>query len=81
MILELLKNLSKVDSSLDLSMNYSSDGVYTFSVGDERVRMYSFSSTDVTECYNKIVEFMECLEDTDKFFDLIRRIEEEPLGV
>jgi hypothetical protein len=43
--------------------------------------MYSFSSTDVTESYNKIVEFMECLEDTDKFFDLVRRIEEEPLGV
>ena len=81
MILELLRNLSKVDSSLDLSMNYSSDGVYTFSVGDEKTRMYSFSSTNVTECYNKIVEFMECLEDTDKYLELVRQIEEEPLGV
>lgn len=81
MILGLLRNLSKVDNSLDLSMNYSSDGVYTFSVGNERTRMYSFSSTNVTECYNKIVEFMECLEDTDKYLDLVRKIEEEPLGV
>lgn len=81
MILELLRNLSKVDSSLDLSMNYSRDGVYTFSVGDEKTRMYSFSSTNVTECYNKIVEFMECLEDTDKYLELVRKIEEEPLGV
>lgn len=83
MILDLVRKLSLVDSNLSLEINCSKDGVYTFTVDamDGFGEMYSFSSTDVMECYSKILSFIDCLEDGDKFFALIKQIKEEPLEV
>ena len=83
MILDLARKLSKVDSSLSISINYSEDGVATFTIDamDGFGSMYSYSSTDTAECYKKMLEFIECLKDSDKFFNLLREIEKEPLEV
>ena len=82
MILDLVRKLSSVGDGYTLSINYSKDGVVTFSVESvDGTDWYSISSTDVMECYNKILGFIDCLEDSNKFFDLLKEIEEEPLGV
>ena len=82
MLLELAKKLNYIDNGLALSINADSDGRYTFGVysytlGD----LYTFTSTDVEECYKKIVEFSECLKNGDKFTKLIDSILNEPLEV
>ena len=81
MILELVRRLSEVDDSLSLSMNVSSDGVYSFAVDgmDMFGEIYCFSSTDVSECYSKISNFIDCLNDSEKFFSLVKEIESKSL--
>lgn len=81
MILDLVRKLSSVDSSLSLAINYSDDGVVTFTVRDDMLDLYSYSSTDSMECYSKVLHYIDCVQDSDKFIDLIRQIEFEPLGV
>ena len=84
MILDLVRKLSSIDSGFELTLNYSDDGVYSFTVESKKDgfgTIYSYSSTDSMECYNKIVDFINCLEDEDKFYNLLHQIEFEPLGV
>lgn len=79
MMLELAREMSKVDGDLSLRIGYS-DGSYSLSVyvsdlGD----IYSFTSTDVAECYKRIQDFIECLKDEERFFNLVREVETKPL--
>lgn len=82
MLLELAKKLNFIDNDLALSISVSKDGrftfgVYSYTLGD----LYSYSSTNVEECYKKVVEFAECLKDGGKFSKLINSILNEPLEV
>ena len=80
MILDLARKLNSIDSELSLSINASDDGVYTFGVYSNSIGdLYTYSSTDTAECYKKILEFSECLEDSDKFDSLIATILEVPM--
>lgn len=83
MFLELVKRLRDIDSNLSLSLNLSKDNVYTISIDGMEVGgyLYSFSSTDIKECYDKVDYFIQCLNDTDKFVKLMDDILENPLGV
>ena len=79
MLLELVREMSRVDGELSLRIGYS-DSIYSLSVyvsdlGD----IYSFSSTDIAECYKKVQDFIECLKDEERFFSLIKEVETQPL--
>ena len=82
MILDLARKLSSIDSDLSVSINVSNDGVYTIgvyasSIGD----LYTYSSTDTSECYKKVLDFIDCLTDSEKFDKLISEILEVPMEV
>ena len=68
MFIELVKKLRDIDDSLSLCLNMSKDNVYTISIDGMEMGgyIYSFSSTDIKECYNKIDYFIDCLDDNDK---------------
>lgn len=79
MLLELVREMSKVDGELSLRLGYN-EGLYSLSVyvsdlGD----IYSFSSTDIAECYKKVQDFIECLKDEERFYSLVETINNEPL--
>lgn len=81
MIEELLKRLSKVDNDVELRLSLSNNGVYTFSVYSNIIEddLYSYSSTSLLECGNKINKFIDCLEDDNKLKNLIDEILNTPL--
>lgn len=76
MFLELVKKLRDVDDNLSLSLNISKDNVWTISIDGMEYGgyLYSFSSTDIKECYDKVEYFIECLNDSDKFTALLEDI-------
>lgn len=81
MIFELAKKLEKIDGSL--SLNISTEGNITCIevVSDIIGTMYSFSSTDRLEVYTKVLNYIDCLKDYDKFESLLKEIMYEPLEV
>ena len=83
MFVELARKLKDADSNLRLSLHLSGDGVYTLSVDaiDMLGEYYSYSSTSLLECYNKVYDFVEALGDTDKFNKLIDDILNIPMEV
>lgn len=83
MFLELVKRLRDIDDSLSLSLNISQDNVWTISIDSMSTNgyMYSFSSTDIKECYDKVSNYIDCLDDNDKFIKLIEEIINIPLEV
>ena len=83
MLLELVKRLRDIDSNLSLAINLSEDGVYTFSIDSMNVGsyLYSYSSTDCIDCYNKILYFINALTDNEKFEKLFDDILSTPLEV
>lgn len=83
MFLELVKKLRDVDDNLTLSLNLSKDNVWTISIDGMEYGgyLYSFSSTDIKECYDKVEYFIECLNDVDKFTSLLEDIIENPFEV
>jgi hypothetical protein len=83
MFVELAKKLKDTDSIFKLSIYLSKDGVYTLSVDaiDFDGEYYSYSSTSILECYEKIWNFIEALGDTDKFNELINDILNIPMEV
>jgi len=79
MLLQLAECVSSLDSGLSLSIN-KTDSLYTFKVVSEDIGdMYSFSSTNSYECFDKIVKYIEAMSDADKFVSLIKEIETIPL--
>lgn len=83
MFLELVKKLRDVDDNLSLSLNLSKDNVWTISIDGMEFGgyLYSFSSTNIKECYDKVGYFIECLNDVDKFANLLEDIIENPFEV
>ena len=83
MFIELVKRLRDIDDSLSLCLNISKDNVYTISIDgmESGGYLYSYSSTDIKECYNKVDYFIDCLDDNDKLIKLIEEITNVPLEV
>lgn len=81
MIFELTKRLEEIDS--DLAIQVSTEGSITsIKVVSSIVgTLYSFSSTDRLEVYSKVLRYIDCLKDCEKFEELLREVMEEPLEV
>lgn len=83
MFLELARKLKDTDSNFKVSLHLSGDGVYTLSVDamDDIGEYYSYSSTSILECYEKVYNFVEALGDTEKFNKLLNDILNMPMEV
>ena len=81
MIFELTKKLEEIDGSLSLKVSTEGSITCIEVVSDCIGTMYSFSSTDRLEVYNKILNYIECLKDYDKFESLLKEVMDEPLEV
>ena len=82
MILDLARKLNSIDSDLSITISASNEGVYTFGVYSSFIGdLYTYSSTSASECYEKILNFIDCLEDSDKFDELVNEILEVPMEV
>jgi hypothetical protein len=81
MIFELTKKLEEVDSSLSLKVSTEGNITCIEVVNDIIGTMYSFSSTDRLEVYTKVLRYIDCLEDCEKFEELLKEVMEIPLEV
>ena len=81
MIFELTKKLEELDGSLSLKVSTEGSITCIEVVNDVIGPMYSFSSTDRLEVYTKVLRYIDCLKDCDKFEELLREVMKEPLGV
>lgn len=83
MFVELARKLKDADSNFKVSLHLSNEGVYTLSVDamDMLGEYYSYSSTSLLECYEKVWNFIEALGDTDKFNKLLNEILNIPMEV
>lgn len=79
MFVELSRKLSSVDDSLGIILNV--DGpIFTVGVYSSYTDViYSFSSTDLLEAYQKVDNFIDCLRSSEKFDNLMKDIEEVDL--
>ena len=79
MIIDLAKRCSKIDEDLSIIINVVdgmySLGVYAFGIGT----IYSYSSTDLTESYNRVNKFIDALSSNDKFDELMEEVLEKSL--
>jgi hypothetical protein len=81
MIFELTKKLEELDSSLSLKVSTEGNITCLEVVNDIIGTMYSFSSTDRLEVYTKVLRYIDCLEDCEKFEELLKEVMEIPLEV
>lgn len=83
MFVELARKLKDTDSNFKVSLHLSSEGVYSLSVDamDDIGEYYSYSSTSLLECYEKVWNFIEALGDTEKFNKLLHEIMNIPMEV
>lgn len=82
MLLDLARKFNSIDSDLSITISASDEGIYTFGVRSSSMGdLYTYSSTSASECYEKLLRFSECLEDSDKFDKLIAEIMEVPMEV
>lgn len=82
MLLDLARKLNSIDSDLSITISASNNGMVSFGVRSSSIGdLYSYSSTSTPECYEKILNFIDCLEDNDKFDELINEILEVPMEV
>lgn len=79
MIIDLAKRISDVDESLSVILNVT-DGIYTLGVYAEEIGiMYSYSSTNLNESYNRINKFTEALRSNEKMDELVEEMLEKSL--
>ena len=79
MFVELSKKLSNVDDSLGIVLNVRKN-IFTIGVYSSYTDViYSFSSTNLLEAYQKVDNFIDCLRSSEKFDNLMREIEEEAI--
>ena len=83
MIFELVRKIRDIDDNMAISINLSKDNVWTLSIDDMDIGgyLYSYSSTDLKEAIDKIDNFIDCLQDNDKFDELLKEILGEPFEV
>lgn len=81
MIFELTKLLEKIDNSL--SIKVSTEGSITCIEVESDIigSLYSFSSTNRLEVFDKVRNYIGCLEDCDRFEQLIKEVSTEFLEV
>ena len=79
MIIDLAKRVSDIDEDMSIVINVN-DGMYSLGVyANELGIMYSYSSTDLTESYNRINKFVDALTSNEKMDKLMDEVLEESL--
>lgn len=72
MITDLAFRANKVDEALSIFINVTED-MYTLGIyADDIGPLYSYSSTNLEECYSRVSKFIDCLtngEKMEKFMD------------
>ena len=81
MIIELSKRANEIDESLSIFINVS-DEIYTLGIyADEIGPMYSYSSTNLEECYSRVSKFIDCLTNNDKMDKFLQEVLEKDFEV
>ena len=76
MITDLAFRANKVDEGLSIVINVGED-MYTLGVyADELGTLYSYSSTNLEECYSRVSKFIDCLTNSDKMEKFIQEVTE-----
>lgn len=74
MITDLAFRANKVDEALSIIINVS-ENMYTLGVyADELGTMYSYSSTNLEECYSRVSKFIDCLTNGEKMEEFIGEV-------
>lgn len=80
MFVDLCKRANAIDDCLSIIMNVD-EGIYSLGVYAEGIgTIYSYSSTDLPETFEKVNRFIDCLTDKDKFKNLFNEVQEMSLG-
>ena len=80
MIDKFVERLSKLDN-FKVEVSYK-DSIYNFTIVNEDIgELYSYSSTNLLDLYNRVDKFITALEEPDsiKFFSLLSEIANEEL--
>lgn len=81
MITDLAFRANRIDEDLSIIINVSED-MYTLGVYAEGLgTMYSYSSTDLEECYSRVSKFIDCLTNGNKMDKFIKEVLEEDFEV
>lgn len=81
MITDLAFRANKVDEDLSIIINVDED-MYTLGVyADGLGTMYSYSSTNLEECYSRVSKFIDCLTSNDKMDKFLKEVLEEDFEV
>lgn len=79
MIIDLAKRCSNIDEDLSIIINVI-DGMYSLGVyANEIGTMYSYSSTDLSDAYNRVNKFIDALSSNEKFDKLVEEVLEKAL--
>lgn len=74
MITDLAFRANKVDEALSIIINVS-ENMYTLGVyADELGTMYSYSSTNLEECYSRVSKFIDCLTSNEKMEEFVGEV-------
>lgn len=74
MITDLAFRASRVDEGLSIVIN-ATEEMYTLGVyADELGTLYSYSSTNLEECYSRVSKFIDCLTNNDKMEKFIKEV-------
>lgn len=74
MITDLAFRANKVDEDLSIIINVSED-MYTLGVyADKLGTMYSYSSTNLEECYSRVSKFIDCLTNPEKMKEFVGEV-------
>lgn len=74
MITDLAFRANKVDEALSIFINVGED-MYTLGVyADEIGPLYSYSSTNLEECYSRVSKFVDCLTNREKMDNFVEEV-------
>lgn len=79
MFIDLAKRLSSIDESLSILINVD-EGIYSLGVYADKIGiMYSYSSSDLSECYSRVNKFTDALSSNDKMDEFMSEVLEQAL--
>lgn len=74
MITDLAFRANKVDESLSVFINVSED-MYTLGLyADSTGTIYSYTSTNLEECYSRVSKFIDCLTNNEKMDKFVEEV-------
>ena len=74
MITDLAFRANKVDEDLSIIINVG-ENMYTLGVYAEPLgTMYSYSSTNLEECYSRVSKFIDCLTNSEKMKEFVGEV-------